>query len=221
MNKLKLVQELGAGCFGISGLYEDKKGNKFVIKKQPIPKNMIKNGKIDKKSFFMNEILFEKYLKTLEPSQQKLFMRVIKSWIGTDNNFDFSKLCNTKYFGEKDIEIFNKIRNTNKFYYTMYSFSGNTFKMFVDEIIEEYFHHNGVLPLTTKSIPNVQDWIEVLKNNLLEMNEILLNGGFLYNDLHSSNLCFNGTNFVLIDYGELFKMDFETYNINYYITGGN
>lgn len=192
------IKYLNSGFNGIISLYENKKNQKLVVlKKQQVPSDI--NDFTD--SYIYHEYLFYNIL------NNKKFLKIKYQWFEKNNNLDeISYLKKTEILNEYSREVFNKIRKSNIFLCTVTNYAGETLGTYFNEIYIEI--QDNKLPIKTKNISVLSEWVEKLYEDLLIIFNQLRTFNFIHSDIHINNICWNKENgFVLIDYGDVKLMD--------------
>jgi hypothetical protein len=188
------VRKLGAGCFGYADLYKDRRGNYFVLKTQKVLESYLtRDTKSKKLKFrpdcrFRAEIMFFAWVAKLPNKHKKYFMQLLGTSIEKGAKFDSSCLCDC------DGNEFKELAASPYVYTSKLTLAGEEIGQYIERYIEEYYD-KGELPKNNLVMQFIRDAQLIVR--------LANKAGFFIKDLHSGNLCWNGDNCVLIDYGEI------------------
>lgn len=205
LQKYKFVKELGSGYNGLVDLYE-KNNIKYVLKTQPLDKTevAIVDGYLRLKTTRVsNELSFGRLVNMMPDNESKYFMKLISYDIVKDATFDVNRLTmpsqQTLDNERMQESMIVKIRKLpiSEFYFLrcIYTYAGLTVEHYINEM------------MNNKQID--YKFTKLLADDLLKIVNIVNKYKWEIVDLHSANICFNGANIVLIDYGEMIDIIYE------------
>jgi hypothetical protein len=189
------VRKLGAGCFGYADLYKDKKGNFYVLKHQKVLESelVLDGKKLQFKSDcrFQSELMFFAWVAKLTKNK-KYFMQLLDTKIEKGANFDTSRL-ETDCGGAP---IFARLKQSPYVYTMKLTYAGEQVQNYCERAYDEYYDTGSISA-------GYSEIFTRMAKDLCLITQLVNKAGFFLDDLHYGNVCWNGDNCVLIDYGEV------------------
>ncbi len=183
---------IGSGCLGLVDLYT-RNNKKYVVKTQPL---LVVESETNDLSRFDPEFNFARLIHLMPDNENKYFIKLLGSEVVTSIEFDTTKLCNILDPNPDENDIVIKLRkehNTStKYLRLLYPYAGITL---FDIIVKMTDEHNINYKFMRKV---VEDLIEIVA--------ITRKYKWYIRDLHWGNVCHNGYNSILIDYGNIIDM---------------